>query len=211
MAGININKKVTETNLSSKTKPADESGITGRIVPGVPTTRVYTGVETDTAKVKVDNRNKTIAVEVKDWSHGEFSFEDNTIAIKNPETGNYESVIGPVETSLETTPGHIFNDTENTIYLAGDTERPIYVTEVDGKNVYSEIALLSDITAQEYVAGNYITIEDNVISVDKAMLESSLDISGKVETILETKDYQTKKDVEKIVEELLVDGGEVIE
>lgn len=61
---MSINKKLTET--TSKTKPVDEVGITGKISPGVPTTRVYTGLETDTAKVKVDNRNKTISVEVKD-------------------------------------------------------------------------------------------------------------------------------------------------
>lgn len=46
---------------------------------------------------------------------------------------------------METSPGHIFNDTDNTIYLAGDTERPIYVTEVEGKTVYSDILISADL------------------------------------------------------------------
>ena len=50
-----------------------------------------------------------------------------------------------------TTDGHVFNDTLNTAYIAGDTANPKYVTEdAEGNALISDIALKSDI--QEVVA-----------------------------------------------------------
>jgi hypothetical protein len=83
---------------------------------------------------------------------GDFYFDKDSIYSKDDVTGEYEPVISNVLDDEEkgTTDGHIFNDTLNTAYIAGNTANPKYVTEdAEGNTLISDIALKSDIPTVE--------------------------------------------------------------
>lgn len=83
---------------------------------------------------------------------GDTYIDENSIYLKDDNSNEYEPVIGNVleNESLGTTDGHVFNDTNNTAYVAGNTNNPKYVTEdKDGNIIIQDIALKSDIHAVE--------------------------------------------------------------
>lgn len=79
---------------------------------------------------------------------GDFYFDNDSIYAKDDVTGLYEPVISNIldSTELGTTDGHMFNDTDNTAYIGGNTKNPKYVSvNSEGQVTIEDIALKSDI------------------------------------------------------------------
>lgn len=82
---------------------------------------------------------------------GDFYMDQDAVYVKNDQTQEYEPVVGTwfpneEETAQGVTYGHIFNDMDNTAYIAGNRSNPMYITKDEEGNVtVQEIALSSDI------------------------------------------------------------------
>lgn len=135
---------------------------------------------------------------------GDFYFDKDSIYSKDDVTGEYEPVISNVLNDEEkgTTDGHVFNDTLNTAYIAGNTTNPKYITEgADGNAVISDIALKSDIPD----VSEFITKDaDNLTNYTKT------EDLAKVATSGSYNDLEDKPDIPVVVANPAVEATETL-
>lgn len=164
-------KSVVIANAENPTKQLSTISIDGEIYTIV-TELPANVVKTDTNQTINGEKIFTNGLTADKLNAGDFYFDSDNIYAKDDATGEYEPVIGNVVANEElgTTDGHVFNDTTNTAYIAGNTTNPKYVIEDEnGNTVISDIALISDIPAQQIVEANpdeQATAELNKIKID---------------------------------------------
>ena len=79
---------------------------------------------------------------------GDFYINEDYVTSKDDKTGDYLIVLSNVLDDTAATAGHMFNNTDTTAYIGGNSTRPIYVTENDGVAKETELALVSDIVKE---------------------------------------------------------------
>jgi len=102
-------------------------------------------VTTDSVQEITAEKTFSAGAKTNELLAGDYYISGNDLAVKRPNSDEFDVIINDISETEQTTFGHMFNDTTNTAYIGGDTENPKYVTQEGEETKIYDIALKSDL------------------------------------------------------------------